>query len=232
MPDGKRRLMARRINIEELARSPLADSVRQVLPGVQIQPAALESNVVGAWPWGQNTVQMTANPRKYGTRREGASMVPAGSDAESRMNPRGVLLHEAGHGYWEREGQPTTPTFASVNRKNPERIAERDRLTGRRPSLPQNAEQSAMSAINDYSAGDTSEKGHEAYAQAFANAWDYLSTTAANPTDTPRQLLAEYERTAPGTGQLVMQLLREPLFEKHPFVAGFPAPTERPRGGR
>lgn len=61
----------------------------------------------------------------------------------------------------------------------------------------------------------------EAYAEAYANAFDFLQTTAGAPknrasVEALRTALAQRDRDIPGTAGIVRRLLLHPLYGKHP----------------
>lgn len=68
--------------------------------------------------------------------------------------------------------------------------------------------------------GDNRSKSNEQFAQAFTNAFGFLSDTAKNPGDYRRRI-GELEGATPGMGQIVLDILRQPQFANHPLRSAF-----------
>lgn len=217
--------------------SPLADSLRILLGG---KPRAIEDlppEVAERLPRAQGMVEgetlyLSPSPAVYGpARRLDRPTIPSMAEL-TQPDVRGTTLHEAGHLYQaERPAQQSEfrgafPTYSQATqraqRTNPREWMSRSNaliaaLEGAPEPTPLGR---SVGRLSSYAAEDESPSGGEAYAEAFANAWDFLSRTAATPTRTPRQLLAEYEAVTPGTGTIVLDLLKERLFSKHPYANG------------
>lgn len=215
-----------------MQKSALADSLRVLLGGVPM--ADMPADVAALLPRAQgmsrgDTIYLSPNASVYGpSRRSTLPTIPSLSE-QVQPDVRGVTLHEAGHRYQESRPsqQRSFPTFerAASQANLREGVARRNALTEALSGAPGSTPtERAVARLSPYVAEDPSAAGTETYADAFANAWDFLSRTAAQRPTNPRQLLAEYEAMTPGTGTIVMNLLREKLFRGHPYAKqGVPA---------
>jgi hypothetical protein len=57
----------------------------------------------------------------------------------------------------------------------------------------------------------------EAYAQAFKNAFGFLGETARDPQMDYRKFAGDLEGSTPGMGMIVQDLMKLPIFAKHPL---------------
>jgi hypothetical protein len=220
-----------------LRTSALADSLRALLTGKPRRIEDLPTDVSRQFPRAQGMMRddvlyLAPEAERYGASRAGRSAIPSMQE-QAQPDVRGVALHEAGHLYRQERPAQTRPfpTYEQATSRAPMRegVARNNALQAALAGAPESsALGKSVAKMSSYAAADTGETGDEAYADAFANAWDFLSRTAAKPTATPRQLLADYEAVTPGTGTLVQNLLKEKLFRNHPYAKGG-IPADRAR---
>jgi hypothetical protein len=71
----------------------------------------------------------------------------------------------------------------------------------------------AILKVDAYGAQSSS----EAYAQAFRNAFNFLAETARDPKMDYRKFAGDLEGNTPGMGMIIQDLMKLPIFAKHPL---------------
>jgi hypothetical protein len=174
--------------LDSLYKSPVADSLYQT-SGV---PSHL------------GIVNRELYPRTSGVFNANFDSVQLDSLRDTHpQDPRSTLIHEMGHKY------------ATENR-----VLDKAGPAYQYPySDPMNAvyatkpADKAAAKIDTYGATDSK----EGYAQAFKNAFNFLSETALNPDMDYRQFAGDLEGSTPGMGMIVQDLMKRPIFAKHPL---------------
>lgn len=178
-----------------LTGSPFADSLKSLIGS----PAAFRyedrgPEVLGEYAPGGGKDTVFVTPRALVDSRVGKP-VSRGSMGR-HAQPEYVLAHEMGHRLEQtHSGDPMQQAQDSIYDAQMQRAAPPSYWT-------------------------TNSKEH--YAEAFANAVTLLRATAAQHAtfDTPERVapvLAQYERTVPGTQRFVSALLATPLYAQHPL---------------
>lgn len=121
-------------------------------------------------------------------------------------NTRDTFIHEIGH---------KKDRFGSERKKLGKAIKPPNYSLSDAQSVNMNRtpESKANSALDSYYATEPK----EAYAQAFKNAFNFLQETARNPKMDYRKFAGDLEGNTPGMGMIVQDLMKLPIFEKHPL---------------
>lgn len=201
-----------RANVAKLAASPFADSLRVIVPGGSIRYGGDNGPLMGELRGNTGRTGQTPADTVFlyhlGMRDTGGvpSSVPGGNPHTSTL-PELVLAHEFGHRYASR-GLVDSPDGEISN-------APFERFKAAVASSPLQMPPEQYGSPKNGGA-------YEHFPEAFANAIDFLRTTAPHHPDPtlPHAVsgtLAQYEREVPGTKAMLDMLLKEPLYARHPL---------------
>jgi hypothetical protein len=182
--------------LDSLYSSPLADSLYSAV-GVPsflntFEPQKGLGQLYGEYDFGFDQVAMNRDRSKYDSTSSNAATQMLAND------PRSVFIHEMGHKF-KSGGKEFVPTNVLPF---PSSYYMRDRPEGK-----------ASLALNEYYTKDQ----HEGAAQAFKNAWGFLAETAKDPKQDYRKLAGDMEGNTPGMGLIIQDLMKLPIFAKHPL---------------
>jgi hypothetical protein len=174
--------------LDSLYKSPVADSLYQT----------------SSIPTHLGTVNRELYPRTSGVFNADFDSVQLDSSLDTHpQDPRNTLIHEMGHKY------------ASDNR-----ALDKAEAAYQYPySDPMNAVYATKPADKAYAKIDTygATGPREGYAQAFKNAFNFLGETARDTEMDYRKLAGDLEGNTPGMGMIVQDLMKRPIFAKHPL---------------
>lgn len=192
--------------LDSLYKSPVADSLYGIVDvpsSLGVVPPDMEATTAGMYTPNTGDISMNKAPSAYDRIKVGASS----------WNPRDALIHEMGH-----KNRNDTKTNIDNYRLSPRLYSNAEiEATKDASAKGQNyvvfKEDKARNSVDSY----YKRKPEEAYAQAFKNAFNFLSETALKPDMDYRKFAGDLEGNTPGMGLIVQDLMKRPIFAKHPL---------------
>jgi len=210
--------------LRELYRSPVADSLYQLFAPSRLAAITkddpMKGKAVGYLAPMSGAIALDPN------RNEHENMGQAGASA------RETLVHEIGHGVSAPKDFPRSkpaPIIPEARYMSGDWTGMLANLSNTMPDYVQKhprghyvvneAIRQAAGKIDPYYRVQRSyePEPYEAHAQAFKNAFTFLQETAGNPNMDYRKMAGELEANTPGMGMFVRDLLKQPLYERHPL---------------
>lgn len=188
--------------LDSLFKSPLADSLYSTsqMPK-QLYSLGSSGDVLGRYEHETRKLGMNSNKDSYPSSYSGLNL-PFPADGRS---PESSFVHEMGHSFQASPKSSEVFTFVSSPQAN-----------NKSKSV---SVKTAHSKLDKYS--QDSKHPEEMKAQAFVNAFRYLSETAKDPQLDFRRLAGDLEGNTPGMGMIVQDLIKLPLYQNHPLRAFF-----------
>jgi len=203
--------------LRELYRSPVADSLYQLFAPSKLDAITpndpRKSRSVGYFAPMSGTIAL-----------DPAANVHETNSATGKSSARETLVHEIGHGVPSPKDFPkSTPAPVLSGYMDSRSVGLLENLRNTMPDYVQKhpkghyvinkAISQAADKINPYYRTDP----WEARAEAFNNAFTFLQETAGNPNMDYRKRAGELEANTPGMGMFVRDLLKHPLYQRHPL---------------
>lgn len=223
-------------NMQDISKSSLADTLQAILGSGNARPNSpismrsdLGPGVVGANSGGY--LDFNIDPTLF-NQTDKRNNTPA-----SAYSPRTAYIHERAHNADGYHGSNALlEAFRSIKHEGVYRPSEKEledynkwTATGREKEYASKPplEKAAIQNIDPYyNQSLYKEHGQDAFAQAFVNAFQFLQDVAKKPDMDWREYISKLEGNTPGSGAIMIKLLRDPIYSKHPLQALLP-PEEK-----
>ncbi len=206
--------------LQDLFRGPAMDSLGQLFSkGPPPIPYTFEGSNAGEYRKGAHALGLSTAPQAYQADSSSYRKTPASTNI---TRPKEVLIHEMGHAFRAVHGESNPERWKAIERQL---LADPSESQQTKDRIASSELKRASKEIDPYYRDNPDE---EKYAQAFVNAYRYLTDTAKDPKMDYRGYLGKLEGNTPGTGDIVLDLLKTKLFQKHPLQEVF-QPKEYPR---
>lgn len=202
-------------NIAGLNSSAFADSLRALTGNQQVKATDMPMGHVGR-NYLNGFISMNSNPQTY-------QQVDTRNQTPASLNtPRSAMIHEFSHNIDTKRG-PNPILDAFLNTATQHVVQRPSENSTWYPK--EKASSPLLGGVynidpyyNDNTLGHPPrDQQHEAFAQSFVNAFQFLQDTAKDPKMDWQEYLGKLEGNTPGMGSMVMTMLDQPIYSKHPL---------------